>query len=79
MGSSASEPSYCYLKFANGNLWYQESLSTRGDKFTHYYIENGKELGKEVTKEEFDSLRMEIENGAQPVKIEWKQLEEYGK
>ncbi len=72
-------PSYCYFKFVDGKLEYQESLSTEGGKYAYVYDDNGNEVEKEITKTEFDRLREEIENGAQPVEINWKRIDEYGK
>ena len=34
---------------------------------------------KEITPEEFDRLRAEIEGDAKPVEIEWKNIEQYGR
>lgn len=73
------DPSYCYFKFVDGKLEYQESLSTVDSKYTHIYIENGVEMKQKVSKSEFNRLRAEIENGAQPIEINWKRIDEYGR
>ena len=43
-----------------------------------YYYRNGSDTG-EITEEEFNRRIAEIEDGAHPVELEWKHLQDYGK
>lgn len=72
-------PSYCYFDFIDGKLEYRESLSTTGDEYRHLYIKDGEKIEEKISKFEFDHLHAEIENGAKPIEINWKRIDEYGK
>ena len=49
------------------------------DKYECEYYENGQLVRKAISEEEFNRRIAEIEDGAHPVELEWKHLQDYGK
>ena len=49
------------------------------EKYECEYYENGQLVRKVITEEEFNRRIAEIEDGAHPVELEWRHLQDYGK
>lgn len=77
-GTHPDFPSYCYFKFQNGSVQYLEQLSRYGNEFIRFYDLNGEGKQEIITKNEFESRRNEIEDGAEVIIINWQPLESYG-
>lgn len=70
-------PSYSYYSFADSVGSYIGSLKANRDG-TFTYVDSNV-ANQAISKDEFDRRIAEIENGAHPIEIEWKRLQDYGK
>ncbi len=75
-----------YELINQGSEWYYSYLASRNalaNEMPIPALENElyqqKAKRKEITPEEFDRLRAEIEGDAKPVEIEWKNIDQYGR
>ena len=69
-------PLYSYYKFTDGVGDYVAALIMYRDGTFVYSDKNGDEY---ISQEEFNRRIAEIEDGAHPVELEWKHLQDYGK
>ena len=69
-------PLYSYYKFTDGVGDYVAALIMYRDGTFVYSDKNGDEY---ISQEEFNRRIAEIEDGAHPIEIEWKRLQDYGK
>lgn len=69
-------PLYSYYKFTDGVGDYVAALVMYRDGTFVYSDKNGDEY---ISQEEFNRRIAEIEDGAHPVELEWKHLQDYGK
>ena len=70
-------PSYSYYSFADSVGSYIGSLKANRDG-TFTYVDSNV-ANQAISKDEFDRRIAEIEDGAHPVELEWKHLQDYGK
>ena len=70
-------PSYSYYSFADSVGSYIGSLKANRDG-TFTYVDSNV-ANQAISKDEFDRRIAEIEDGAHPIEIEWKRLQDYGK
>ena len=70
-------PSYSYYSFADSVGSYIGSLKANRDG-TFTYVDSNV-ANQAISKEEFYRRIAEIEDGAHPIEIEWKRLQDYGK
>ena len=70
-------PSYSYYSFADSVGSYIGSLKANRDG-TFTYVDSNV-ANQAISKDEFDRRIAEIEDGAHPIEIEWKRLQNYGK
>ena len=70
-------PSYSYYSFADSMGSYIGSLKANRDG-TFTYVDSNV-ANQAISKDEFDRRIAEIEDGAKPVELEWKHLQDYGK
>ncbi len=74
-----SAPSYAYVRFENGDLKEMITL-TVDDKGKHWRYDDPNSFDRtRITKEAFESLRLEYEGNGQLVELNWRPLAEYGK
>ena len=71
-------PQYSYYKFTDGVGDYVASLTMYRDGTFAYLDKNSREE-EFISQEEFNRRIAEIEDGAHPVELEWKHLQDYGK
>lgn len=70
-------PSYSYYSFADSVGSYIGSLKANRDG-TFTYVDSNV-ANQAISKDEFDRRIAEIEDGAHPIEIKWKRLQDYGK
>ena len=70
-------PSYSYYSFADSVGSYIGSLKANRDG-TFTYVDSNV-ANQAISKDEFNRRIAEIEDGAHPIEIEWKRLQNYGK
>lgn len=71
-------PLYSYYKFTDGVGDYVAALVMYRDGTFAYRGKNSRE-DELISQEEFNRRIAEIEDGAHPIEIEWKRLQDYGK
>ena len=78
-GGTPDYISYAYFRYSNGKLAFIKALMSYEIAGTWVVVDNqGNDLREKISKEEFDRMKSEIEDGADVVKINWQPLESYG-
>ncbi|GEM_PF-5875031 len=73
-------PHCCYFRYLKGTLTYVEDFVVNGNEFKHFYPDTkGTRQLENVSKEDFERLKLEVEDGAEVVDLNWQPLESYGK
>ena len=78
-GGTPDYISYAFFRYSNGELDFIKALMSYEIAGTWVVVDNqGSDLREKISKEEFDCIKSEIEDGANVVNINWQPLESYG-
>lgn len=79
-GGTSDYISYAYFRYSNGELEFIKALMSYEIAGTWAVVDNqGNDLREKISKDEFERMRAEIEDGAEVVELDWHPLIEYGK
>lgn len=77
-GGTPDYISYAFFRYSNGELDFIKALMSYEIAGTWVVVDNqGNDLREKISKEEFDRMKSEIEDGADVVNINWQPLESY--